>query len=49
MADAPAVSGVREIGQNIEEGRGRRHGKASGFGWGFPALPAIQVSAKINY
>jgi hypothetical protein len=49
MADAPTVAGVRNVSEDIEEGKGARHGKASGFGWGFPALPAIRVPAKINY
>jgi hypothetical protein len=49
VADAPAVSGVGNIGQDIEQGKGGRHGKASDFGLGFSALPAIRVPAKINY
>jgi hypothetical protein len=49
VAEAPAVAGVGNLGQDSKQGQGGRHGKASGLGLGFSALPAMRLPAKLNY
>jgi hypothetical protein len=40
VVDAAAVSRVGEVRQDLEEGGGRRHAKASGLGLGLSLVPA---------